>query len=185
MAKHKREAKGKKINPTFFIFCEGESEETYVRHLRAQYRIPVEIVPKITRNQVSERKIRESIKNAPKHEKDKIFLVYDIDVTGFLEKLQTIQKQINSELIVSNPCFELWYIFHFANHTAEINTDDCLKKLQSLCPSYKKGDIPVKLKEKLEEKKIEAVKRAKKQAGFNNPSTNIYLFLEELDKVKK
>jgi hypothetical protein len=125
--KHKREAKGKKINPTFFIVCEGESEETYIRHVRTQYRIPVEIVPKITRNQVSERKIRESIKNSPRHEKDKIYLMYDIDVTGFLSKLETIQKQIKSELIVSNRCFELWYILHFMSQTAEINTDDCIK----------------------------------------------------------
>jgi hypothetical protein len=185
MAKHKREAKGKKINPTFFIFCEGESEETYIRHVRAQYRIPVEIVPKITRNQVSERKIRESIKNSPRHEKDKIYLMYDIDVTGFLSKLETIKKQIKSELIVSNPCFELWYILHFMSQTAEISTDDCIKRLETLCPSYKKGDLPAKLRAKLEEKKTEAIKRAKKQAPYQNPSTNMHLFLEELDKVKK
>ena len=72
MAKRKRENKGKQIRSTFIVFCEGESEEAYVRHLRTTKRVPVEIVSKITRNQVSARKIRESIKNSPTHEKDKV-----------------------------------------------------------------------------------------------------------------
>ncbi len=114
MARYKREPKGKKVKPTFFVFCEGESEEVYVQHLRTTYRVPVEIVSKITRNQVSARKIKENIKNSPRHMKDKIYLMYDIDVKDFLQRLRSIQaqiqKQIQTELIVSNPCFELWVI---------------------------------------------------------------------------
>ena len=53
MAKFKREAKGKQIKPVYYVFCEGESEESYVLYLRAKYRIPVEILPKILRNQIS------------------------------------------------------------------------------------------------------------------------------------
>jgi hypothetical protein len=53
MAKHKREAKGKKINPTFFIFCEGPSEAEYIKFLRTKYRVPVEIFTKVLRNKIS------------------------------------------------------------------------------------------------------------------------------------
>lgn len=34
MARKRRAPKGKKMNPTFFVFCEGETEEAYVRLLK-------------------------------------------------------------------------------------------------------------------------------------------------------
>lgn len=185
MARFKREAKGKKINPTLFVFCEGESEEMYIRYLRSIYRLPVEIVTKITRNQVSERKIKGNLKNAPRHEKDKIYLMYDLDVDGFLNKLQAIQKETQAMLIVSNPCFELWYLCHFCNQTSEINTDNCIKKLQSFCKHYKKGSIPSALKMQLEIQRNDAIANTKEQLRFENPSTNVYLFIEELEKIRK
>jgi hypothetical protein len=184
MAKYKRVPKGKKINPTYFVFCEGESEESYIQFLRSKYRLPVEIVPKITKNEIHERIIRESIKSSPKHEKDQIFLMYDIDVRGFLEKLQSIQKRIKSALLVSNPCFELWYVLHYGNHSAEITSENCFRKLLSLCSVYKKGHLPSKLKDKLEEKKSEAIRHAKKLILYENPSTSIYQFIEIMEKVK-
>lgn len=184
MAKHRREAKGKTINPALFIFCEGESEETYVRFLRNKYRLPVEIVPRILRNKISERIIREKLKTSQQHEKDRIFLMYDIDVVGFYEKLQEINRNLHSELLISNPCFELWYILHHCNQTSEISTDNCVKKLESLCHDYAKGEIPLRMREKLESKVSDAIKRAKNLELHKNPSTNIYKFIEELDKIK-
>lgn len=184
MARYKREAKGKKINPTLFIFCEGESEETYIRYLRNKYRLPVEIVPRIMGNKISERIVRENLKYSTHHEKDRVFLMYDIDVEGFHAKLIEIQKKTDSVLLLSNPCFELWYILHHCNQTSEINTDNCIKKIESLCPDYTKGTIPVKLKEKLETKSFDAIKKAKNLELHKNPSTNIYKFIEELEKIR-
>jgi len=184
MARHKREAKGKVINPTFFVFCEGESEAAYINHLKNSYRKPVVIIPKVTKNKVSVRFIKESIKSSFGHEKDRVYLVYDIDVAGFHEKLLAIQKEIVSILIISNPCFELWYLLHFTNQTAEISTDHCIKKLENVFKSYQKGIINTKLLEKLGEKKSEAIHRAKSLLPPNNPSTNIHLFIEELERIK-
>lgn len=39
MARRRREPKGKKINPTLFVFCEGDTEEAYVNLLKSIYRI--------------------------------------------------------------------------------------------------------------------------------------------------
>jgi len=100
MAKLKRESKGKSIRAVYYVFCEGESEESYVKYLKAKYRIPVEIVPKILRNKISTHKIKESIKRSQQHEKDKIYLIYDLDVKEILGKLKEIQKQTKSELIL-------------------------------------------------------------------------------------
>jgi hypothetical protein len=50
---NKRVSKGKKINPTFFIFCEGETEEAYIKYLRSTYRLPIEIDPKISESRIT------------------------------------------------------------------------------------------------------------------------------------
>jgi len=183
MARHKRETKGKVINPKFFVFCEGETEAAYINHLRITYRKPVEIIPKITKNQVSARLIKEIMKPIPGYDKDKVFLVYDIDVVEFLEKLQTIQKEIASVLITSNPCFELWYLLHFINQTAEISSYICNKKLKSYFKSYQKGSINLKMLQILDEKQSEAMVRAKNLSISNNPSSNVHLFITELERI--
>ncbi|MDP4915040.1 MAG: RloB family protein [Saprospiraceae bacterium] len=41
MSRNKRIPKGKVINPTFYVFCEGETEEAYINYLRSKYRLPI------------------------------------------------------------------------------------------------------------------------------------------------
>lgn len=184
MARHSRKPKGKEINPTFYIFCEGETEEAYIKYLKIKYRLPIEIILKITGNKISERIIRNKIKSSESHTKDKIYLMYDLDVEGFTEKLNELKNQTKAELLVSNPCFELWYILHFANQTAEISTENCIKKLKTLCPDYQKAIINDKLLSKLNENNSEALKRAKKHDLYNNPSTILYVLIDKLEKIK-
>jgi hypothetical protein len=111
--------------------------------------------------------------------------MYDLDIEGFLEKLHAIQKLTNSELLVSNPCLELWHILHYTNHSAFITSVDSIRKLKEFCKDYKKGELSSRLKEKLTDRQSEAIKKAKGHTLYENPSTNIYLLLEELEKVKK
>ena len=135
-------------------------------------------------NKISEKVINRNLKYSQRQDKDRIYLMYDIDVEGFHDKLIDIKKKTGSELLLSNPCFELWYILHYYNQSSEISTDNCVKKIESLCPDYTKGAIPSKLKEKLEIKCIDAIKKAKNLETHKNPSTNIYLFVEELERIK-
>ena len=58
MSSERQASKGKKINPHFWVFCEGKTEEAYIRFLRSEYRLPVEIVTKIAGCDISERYIR-------------------------------------------------------------------------------------------------------------------------------
>jgi len=54
MAKRRGEPKGKKINPTLFVFCEGKTEEAYINLLKIIYRISsIHIHPKIGGNNIS------------------------------------------------------------------------------------------------------------------------------------
>lgn len=171
MSRSKRIPRGKLIKPTFFVFCEGQSEEQYVSYLRSKYRIPMVIDSKITGNKISESYIENYKRAKFTHEKDKEFLMYDLDVEGMLERLKGIGGAI---LVTSNPCFEFWLLLHFQSHTTEITSAHCINKLEQHYSKYKKGNLDSSLIRKLEEKQLKACNRAKRLSEFNNPSSKIH-----------
>lgn len=183
MAGRRKKPSGKKINPTLFVFCEGETEESYIKLLRIEYRIPsIQIHPKISKNNITSAYIRNYKQDKITHEKDMDFLFYDLDAPGVLRRL----SQINGcTLLVSNPSVELWFLLHYKNQTANTSTADCIRELNNRNEGYKKGVIDVKLKEKLISKKVTAVKRAQKLTEFDNPSTTVYKLIEILNNLKK
>ncbi len=181
---NKRQAsKGKKINPHFWVFCEGKTEEAYIQFLRSEYRLSIEIISKISGLSISERYISSYKKGKPTHEKDKDFLVYDADVPEVLNKLT---KMDSAKLVASNPTIELWFLLHYKNQTATLTGNDCIKELNNRNRnSYRKGIIDSHLKNKLKEKCVDACKRSKQSKPFDNPSTNMYILIETLEAAKK
>jgi hypothetical protein len=180
MNRQNRKPKGKTINPTFFVFCEGETEEQYICFLRSKYRLPIDA--KIAGNRITEKYISHYKKGKINHPKDKTYLVYDLDVPEMLEKLQSIQNTI---ILGSNPCFELWYLLHYQEQKSGINSAECNLKLSQHHKTYKKGVIDDKLGNTLNEKQSKAVHRAMKLSTFKNPSSEIYLLIKELENVKE
>jgi len=182
MVRKRHSSKKKKINPKFWVFCEGKTEKAYVEYLRAKYRLPVKIIPEITGSKISDKLISSHISKKEKHPKDKIFLLYDGDVETVLERLLKITK---GKLLASNPSIELWFLLHYKNQTANITEADCIIQLNNRNRNiYKKGVIDNKLKNRLEGKQQDACDRAKQTVLFGNPSTNIFEFIEELENMK-
>lgn len=182
MSRNKRLPKGKVINPTFYVFCEGETEEAYINYLRSKYRLPILIDAKIAGNRITGKYIQNYKKDKTNHPKDITYLVYDIDVTEMLRKLQAIKNTI---LLSSNPCFELWYLLHVQEQTAEITSKECIQKLKQQFPNYGKGLFNNDLKNKIEKGQSKAVNIASKLQEFKNPSTQMFVFINEIEKVKK
>jgi len=174
-----RLSKGKKIKPAFFIFCEGETEKLYVEHLRAKYRVPIDA--QVVGNKIRERYIRNYKKSRVTHPKDKYFLLYDVDAPRMLEKLQAIHNVV---LLVSNPCVELWFLLHFKEQRGGIDCNACEKELRKHHAGYVKGKLSLKFRQDLDEKQDRAVERARKLNHPDNPSSTIYLLIEELERIK-
>lgn len=178
MGSKRSPSKGKKINPHYWVFCEGETEAAYVAYLRSKLRVPIEIVTKIVGNRITLRLINSYKQGKPIHPKDKDFLIYDADVLATLERLKSIKS---ATLIASNPSIELWFLLHYKEQMATISTSDCIRELCNRNKNtYKKGVIDSRLEEKLTETSKKACERAKKLRVFENPSTNMDVFLEEL-----
>ncbi len=182
MNRRKRQApKGKYMKPTFFVFCEGKTEELYVKYLKSKYRIPFEIDTHISKNKITSNYIRNYKKNKFTHEKDKTFLLYDLDAPKMLEKLQQISGTV---LLASNPCIELWFLLHFKNQRASIDCRHCIKELENRNKNYSKTILDEKLKYYLDTKQDKAASRARKLNHYDNPCSTIYLLIEELEKIK-
>ena len=89
-------------------------------------------------------------------------------------------------LIESNPSIELWFLLHYKNQTTNITTNKCIRELSNRNRNtYKKGIIDQQLEIKLSANYTKASERAKKLTLFNNPSSNINSFIDELENVKK
>ena len=177
MGRKVRISKGKQMKPNFFVFCEGETEIAYVKFLRSLYRVPIQVIPKKGKSNISEDFIEKSKNEYVQTDQDKVFLMYDLDVDGMLEQLQKIP---NAELIVSNPCVELWFLLHYQEQKTEISSDKCIKKLQKVSKEYKKGTLSEEEKDVLAKNKDLALERAKKLVEFQNPSTTIHRLLDLL-----
>ncbi len=182
MSSKRRAPKGKRINPHYWVFCEGETEEAYIHFLRTEYRLPVEIVSKIAGSSISSRFIHSFKKGKPQHEKDRDFLMYDADVPDVYERVSHIS---GVTLIASNPAIELWFLLHYKNQVTHISEDECIRQLGNRNHvNYKKGVLDESLQIKLREKCKEACARSKHLAFCMNPSTNMHIFIEALEKAR-
>ncbi len=177
MGRKVRVSKGKQMKPNLFFFCEGETEMAYVKFLRSLYRAPIQVIPKKGKSNISEDFIERSKNEYVRTDQDRVFLMYDLDVDGMLENLQKIP---NAELLVSNPCIELWFLLHYLEQKSEISSDKCVQKYQKVSKQYKKGALSEEEKKVLAENSELAVERAKKLAEYQNPSTTVFKLLEEL-----
>jgi hypothetical protein len=183
MNRKRSASKGKKINPHFWVFCEGVTEVAYVCFLRSKYRIPVEVVTKISGSNINEGDIGKYKQGKPTHKKDKDFLIYDSDVKDTINRLRLIRSVT---LIASNPSIELWFLLHYKAQMAHISTNECIKELSNRNRNtYKKGILDERLRTRLAGHYSEACKRARNLTLYENPSSNMFLIIEAMEEAKK
>lgn len=177
--KNKRRSREKSIRPTFFVFCEGETEEAYVKYLRRKYRLPVEINTNIAGTGITAAHINRYKKGKITVSKDRDYVMYDLDRGDILNKLKAIK---GVTVIGSNPCIELWFLLHFAEQKSEISSADCCEALKSKIPTYRKGKVLCKeLLYSLEHDAQSALERAARLHPKDNPSTEIPILIRDLE----
>lgn len=180
--KYKKKRLPRKV---YLVICEGETEKVYVETLRRHYRLPVTIKAKVSGNSINGRLVVQYISElgVDKNDDYSIFYVYDADVKSVVEKVAALP----GEMILTNPCLELWYILHADNHSKAINSNDVIKLLKNSHPawkSYMKGHLTSDQNSLLRANCKDATERAKKLNWPDNPSSNIWLFIEALENEK-
>ena len=158
MARKAKQPRGKKMNPTFFVFCEGKTEAAYVDLLRRSFRVPVEIIARVSDSNISQPYIDRCKRDRFTTSEDKTFLMFDLDVPGMLERLRKIKDAV---LLLSNPSIEYWFLLHYKDTNKELSSAECLAMLKGIDADYQKGVFSTAMKKVLIDAIEYAVKRAK------------------------
>lgn len=120
-------------------------------------------------------------------EGDRAYVFVDVDDSE--QKYKTIIKNIklandnNIEVILSNPCFEVWFLFHFVYTTAKMNNKNLMYELKKYIPDYKKEENVFLC---IEKNTIVGIKNCEKLKKYHASNTDIYLNpYTDVDKVVK
>ena len=189
----KRKIAQRLVKKRILIVCEGEkTEPNYFKSFRIT---SADIIGKgfNTESLVNFAKEQEEKAKEEKIPYDQIWCVFDKDSFS-KTKFNTAIQQAETygfKIAYSNECFELWYLLHFEYITSALTREQYNKKLTKLLKEeYKKNSMD--MYDVLLPKQKQAIRNAKKLLkNFSNnsfaeynPSTTVYLLVEELNKLK-
>lgn len=192
----KRQPKNLKPRAKILIVCEGEvTEKEYFDYLKKMYRL-----------NTAEVKIKEDGGSSPnsvfkdaldlynrslKRDQvsyDIVYCVYDRDeFSQHADVKNKIEQQANFNLIFSDPCFEVWYLFHydaltkpFIKNGSKTASQQVKSQANKLLNSTGSNHL-----EYLFCKTEEAIKNAKSNAKQNisNPYSNVYELVEKMKEI--
>lgn len=186
MARMKKEYNPDKVarrkrRPIIYIICEGEETEIkYFKHFRSRNCL-VEVTPMPSKHKAAEHLVKHAkglIGQAEYRPKDgdEIWCVFDCDENSnqSLNKAADMAQAIGYGIAFSNPCFEYWYLLHFAQHNGYLkDCDEVIKLLKSkgFIEKYKKSNDVFEL---LLPYQAEAINHAvKRLEQLNNDGTAI------------
>ena len=74
---------------------------------------------------------------------DSVWAMFDRDEHPRFDEAKDMAQRNGIRLAISNPCFELWGIYHYQECNAPLDRYECQRKLGELCPDYshEKGKI--------------------------------------------
>lgn len=182
MASRREKVPYKRMRKIALVICEGETEENYLNLVKKWYKSPVRIVSHIEGTKITQALVDKHERGLKISAKDKVdtFLMYDMDVPAINEKLMACK----AELLLSNPCFEIWLLLHAKEQKSTLSSDEVLKELKKSGPvwrNYNKAIYTDTQKAFLHDHLIDAIGRSKKLKDFQNPSSRIYKLLEILE----
>lgn len=181
MASKREPSPSMRMRKIALVICEGETEVSYINLLKMWYKSPIRIVSHIEGTKITPSLVEKRTNELKISQWDKVntFLMYDMDVQAISEKLQ----KCKAELLLSNPCFEIWLLLHAKNQKSTISSDALIKELKRCSPvwkNYTKSVFTDTQKTFLNKYTPIAVARAKKLQELKNPSTSIYKLIEIL-----
>lgn len=112
----------------------------------------------------------------------------DFSKQNQIDKALSLAEKNHIDLLLSNPCFEVWFLLHFRYSTRSYaSNDEVLKELDEYIPGYRKSS---NVYIKIQEHQDQAIKHAKQLKSYHeslgkkmqsmdcNPSSDAYKVLE-------
>lgn len=194
----RRDSLTRKRKPVMFISLEGnnKTEKLYLKALNKDNNKYVLIfTPGRESDPINMYKsLKKIIKESfSENDGDKAYCICDRDFEAYkLDKLMKIRQDKTTKkkisVLVSNPCFEVWFLNHFEFYTKEIMSNKSVEK--TLCKYIdcysKNGEYYDLLKDKTHDAINNSIRQLKKSKRNNenevlaNPSTEIYKIVQEI-----
>lgn len=185
--------------PSITVYCEAEKTEYfYFRSLKADSNREHLDLQVIQGDGKLERMLKTAVEHAkdPKRmvrDRDQVWCVIDHDGREGIEAKRLQAVNSNVKVAFSNPCFELWAIYHFVANAGASSCKDLQRLLKSLMPSYdhERGATLdyKKLKPLYDTAKTNAEKscqdRERDGVPLGKPSTDVYVLVDEILKTRK
>lgn len=173
-----------KTEKTYFNEFNSKQQEYRIIHARGNNTDPVKIV-------------QDAINSAEKEELDydygdRAVAIFDVDFgkEKQIREAIALANSNNVEVVLSNPCFEIWLLLHFRYSTKSYNNNEAvLNELIKLWPKYDKNIASYKEIDSLTKVAIENAKKVKAYFKENygyadvvkcNSSTDVYQLVEFL-----
>jgi hypothetical protein len=192
---------GRKVGPVLHIYCEGETEESYLNaYKRFRKYSCCEIEHSHHTDPVG--LIQEAIKakeNAPSS--DSYWVVYDLEDVSLENKRQThveayrLAQANGIHIALSAISVEVWILLHFTSAPkAYLNCDGAVRALKKYLPNYEKGSANVfnAIQNLIPDarKNAASLQRRWEHDSPNgkpyelNPSTSFHLLLDAIDQIR-
>ncbi|MEV6983706.1 RloB family protein [Sphaerisporangium sp. NPDC051017] len=134
----RRRSDTKKEKPRILIVTEGANTEPQyfrglIRDLQASgvevYRLRVEGIGRDPERVVQKAVVISS--EAPAgDEYEHVWCVVDVDDHATLEKALLAARRASIKVAISNPCFDVWLLWHFSEHRSHVNQATLKRKLR-------------------------------------------------------
>ena len=181
-------AEGKnKTEKTYFSNFEDGKKTYNITYARGNNTDPLKLV-KMLIKEIDELKL-------DLQDDDVAYCIFDTDVDPNKNKIidEAIQlaKKNNIKIITSSPCFELWFLLHYDYTTANMDSEEVIKRLKEYYPKYEKNiniypdiikeiDLAIDRAKKLEKYQTDNNRRIGTVEA--NPNTEVYKIVEYLMK---
>lgn len=171
--------------PICLIVTEGETEQKYFEGLRGK--CPKKLASRIHVKNPNDTDMTSLTKyccdqiremDLDIERKDRIFCVMDYpgNAEKVIPKNMKKVKKNQIELILSRPCFELWFLLHFKRVSSSMDENEIIRQLRKYIPNYKKADN--RIYSRLEDKTRTAISNGERTRiidprEIKNPYTNV------------
>jgi len=172
--------------PLYVIATEGEvTEKVYFTGAfrKKNIRMPILETKKGKSSPESVLKRLVKYKNEYNASPDELWLVIDRD---YWKKatLEAIKRECESKgfnLVISNPCFELWLLLHQHNPKQPLTVPDCEREIKKFIPGFSKSNYNLDGLLGNIDKAINHAKRLNHENAIDQaPSTKVFALVEKL-----
>ena len=181
-------AEGKnKTEKTYFSNFEDGKKSYNITYARGNNTDPLKLV-KMLIKEIDELKL-------DLQDDDVAYCIFDTDVdpnkNKIIEEAIQFARKNNIKIITSSPCFELWFLLHYDYTTANMDSEEVIKRLKEYYPKYEKNiniypdiikeiDLAIDRAKKLEKYQTDNNRRIGTVEA--NPNTEVYKIVEYLMK---